>query len=377
MNQRISFLSCARFILVFIGFILVPIFAHSQDIGDSVMLKESRSGRGIPAHAKPLTKEITFSFQNNSIVTIRKIHLEKTHWLLVEDPLGKTGWIITKYVEGISVKKPNRKRSTGVSFFRLDELGWKIAIIISVFGSFWFFGIRLTLIVSVLWVGWTIFKMGNNSASMIQLAFILGSYALANIIFKKDLLIRELKKDIATATKNYSESTKKQVEKVFHDNPDRIEKIRGKNHLVALESAIIDSQSTLYILSGWVSSSIIKGHIVSLIKKALERGVNTYIGYGYEFKGEHKRSKNAEEALKTLEQIKIEANSRGKLYINEFPNHEKIILVDNKYIICGSNNWLSNRYFFNSENSYKIFDQQLVISEGSRIKELILDADNK
>ena len=64
---------------------------------------------------------------------------------------------------GISVKKSNRKRSTGVSFFRLDELGWKIAIIISVFGSFWLFGIRLTLIVSVLWVGWTIFKMGNNS----------------------------------------------------------------------------------------------------------------------------------------------------------------------------------------------------------------------
>ena len=264
-----------------------------------------------------------------------------------------------------------------MSFFRLDELGWKIAIIISVFGSFWFFGIRLTLIVSVLWVGWTIFKMGNNSASMIQFAFILGSYALANIIFKKDLLIRELKKDVATATKNYSESTKKQVEKVFHDNPDRIEKIRGKNHLVTLESAIVDSQSTLYILSGWVSSAIIKGHVVSLIKKALERGVNTYIGYGYEFKGEHKRSKNAEEALKTLEQIKIEADSRGKLYINEFPNHEKIILVDNKYIICGSNNWLSNRYFFNSENSYKIFDQQLVISEGSRIKELNLDADNK
>ena len=145
---------------------------------------------------------------------------------------------------------------------------------------------------------------------------------------------------------------------------------------MALESAIVDSQSTLYILSGWVSSSIIKGHIVSLIKKALGRGVNLYIGYGYEFKGEHKRSKNAEEALKILEQIELETDNRGKLYINEFPNHEKIILVDNKYIICGSNNWLSNRYFFNSENSYKIFDQQLVLSEGSRIKKLILDADN-
>ena len=74
--------NCALFILVFIGFILVPIFAHSQDIGDSVMLKESRSGRGIPAHAKPLIKEITFSFQNNSIVTIRKIHLEKMKYLM-------------------------------------------------------------------------------------------------------------------------------------------------------------------------------------------------------------------------------------------------------------------------------------------------------
>ena len=193
---------------------------------------------------------------------------------------------------------------------------------------------------------------------------------------KKDLQIRELKNIISIATENNNEATKKQVEKVFLNNPEQIEKIRGKDHLKALETAIADSKSTLCILSGWISNSVVDNQISSLLSEAMRRGVEIYIGYGYEFKGQHQRNENTNLALRTLEQIRVQVTDKGKLYVKEFPNHEKIIVVDNGYIICGSNNWLSNRHFLNSEYSIKIVDQLLAISEGGRIKDLIINNDS-
>ena len=373
MKYQTTLFSKASSFLLLLGFILFPIFAYSQEVGDSVTLRESKSGRGIPAHAQPLTKETTFYFQNASIVTIKDFHPKKPHWLLVENSIGKLGWIINKYVEGVPVEKRKRSRSN----FKLDELGYKIAIVISIFGSFWLFGIRLALLISILWTGWTVLRLGiNNSTSLIKLAFIFGSYALANVIFKKDLQIRELKNIISIATENNNEATKKQVEKVFLNNPEQIEKIRGKDHLKALETAIADSKSTLCILSGWISNSVVDNQISSLLSEAMRRGVEIYIGYGYEFKGQHQRNENTNLALRTLEQIRVQVTDKGKLYVKEFPNHEKIIVVDNGYIICGSNNWLSNRHFLNSEYSIKIVDQLLAISEGGRIKDLIINNDS-
>jgi hypothetical protein len=379
-----TLLKRASSFLLLLGFILFPVYAYSQEVGESVSLRESKLGKGIPAHAKPLTKKTTFYFPNASIVTIKDSHPKKPHWLLVESSNGKSGWIINKYIKGISVEKNKStnkkskysKRKRFKSNFKLDELGYKIAIVISIFGSFWLFGIRFTLLISTLWTGWTVLRLGlNSSTSLIQLAFVFGSYALANVIFKKDLQIRELKNIISIATKNNNEATKKQVEKVFLSNPEQIEKIRGKDHLKVLETAIADSKSTLCILSGWISNSVVDSQILFLLSEAMRRGVEIYIGYGYEFKGQHQRNENTNLALKTLEQIKVDANDKGKLYIKEFPNHEKIIVVDNCYMICGSNNWLSNKHFLNSEYSIKIADQILAVSEGCRIKDLIINND--
>ena len=142
-KYQTTLFSRASSFLLLLGFILFPIFAYSQEVGDSVTPRESKSGRGIPDHAQPLTKEKTFYFQNASIVTIKDFHPKKPHWLLVENSIRKLGWIINKYVEGVPVEKRKRSRSN----FKLDELGYKIAIVISIFGSFWLFGIRLALLI--------------------------------------------------------------------------------------------------------------------------------------------------------------------------------------------------------------------------------------
>ena len=85
---------------------------------------------------------------------------------------------------------------------------------------------------------------------------------------------------------------------------------------------------------------------------------NFYIGFGYEKRGIHDLGENGKRALKVLHRVQRIAQSRGKglLKIAEYNTHEKILIVEGKYLIVGSNNWLTNRSFSNEETSAKILN---------------------
>ena len=69
-------------------------------------------------------------------------------------------------------------------------------------------------------------------------------------------------------------------------------------------------------------------------------------------------SLKAKEELKSLRNLKQRTiNDKGQLHFKKFKNHSKVIVVDNKYRIVGSNNWLSNRKYSNSEYSIKVFSE--------------------
>jgi hypothetical protein len=55
-------------------------------------------------------------------------------------------------------------------------------------------------------------------------------------------------------------------------------------------------------------------------------------------------------------------------------DHETILVVDKDYIICGSNNWLSNRKFQNKERSIELFDKDIGSLEPERRVEEIYSA---
>jgi phosphatidylserine/phosphatidylglycerophosphate/cardiolipin synthase-like enzyme len=142
-------------------------------------------------------------------------------------------------------------------------------------------------------------------------------------------------------------------------NKVHVEGIHGDAHWEAFISAIEDSKNTLFILSGWISSAVIDEQVLSLLEDAIKRGVKIYIGYGFSYPHKkHQKSPKANEALESLidlQQRTIE--DKGQLHFKEFKNHSKVIVVDNKYRIVGSNNWLSNRKYSNSEYSIKVFSE--------------------
>ncbi len=78
-------------------------------------------------------------------------------------------------------------------------------------------------------------------------------------------------------------------------------------------------------------------------------------------------------ALKYLiEEQKNNSYRIGKLHISQFPNHEKILVVDTKVVYIGSNNWLSNKQFKNTERSIKISSEKYAQAEKQRVISMVL-----
>jgi len=126
-------------------------------------------------------------------------------------------------------------------------------------------------------------------------------------------------------------------------------------HYNFLIDEIKKAEFRIIIFSGWISDKVIDNNFIALLKESLHKGVNIYIVYGYKSKSStESMEKNTENALLNLNIIKntkLEKEFSGALYIYELSNHQKIFIVDDKFITVGSANWLSNRRYTNEEYS--------------------------
>ncbi len=186
---------------------------------------------------------------------------------------------------------------------------------------------------------------------------------------KINTLKDELKKSLTEA--GFEQSEQIVIEKYI--NESNLKKIHGKNHYNFLLNSIKDANHSIYILSGWLSTRVIDKDFIILLNDALKRGVDIYIGYGWQdFKGIHKNDPRALKLLTNVNRYKKQENLPGNIFVSEFPNHQKILVIDNQYIVVGSANWLSNRAYKNEEYSFAIYSRALSIEESQRIEKLII-----
>ena len=144
-----------------------------------------------------------------------------------------------------------------------------------------------------------------------------------------------------------------------------VERIQGKaQHFQALDDAIADAKETLCIRSGWITSYVVTQEFAGKFRVALNRGVSIYIESGWRKSGQSKQPDNtafvsAKGILKNLVDAshfkrKGKEYSMGKLFVGDVPTHIKEVVVDGRYYISGSNNWLSNASHTNKEASHVI-----------------------
>ena len=150
------------------------------------------------------------------------------------------------------------------------------------------------------------------------------------------------------------------IEKLKSQKDDENIVIRNESHLKALESAIKQSKNNVFIYSGWLNIAVVK-MLREEMQKGLSRGINIYIGYGWQYpSGQDQKSLRETEAISMIEKINDSTEGSGRIVCKKFPNHSKVLICDEVYAICGSANWMSNSGYHNREVSIKITSKKLI-----------------
>lgn len=198
---------------------------------------------------------------------------------------------------------------------------------------------------------------------IIQLGVIWGTWFLLAKLSSQNNKINELE--------SYLVDRPEQVKRLAETVPESQKVVlQGAGHKKFLHQAIADAQISLVILSGWITHYVVTKTFLNELEDCLKRGVSVYIGYGWQnSNGEHERFGASKGAIAAL--FALMRKYSGQLVIGEFANHEKILIRDGACVVYGSNNWLSNSKFKNSERSIVVYDDELALCEQNRIIELV------
>ena len=109
--------------------------------------------------------------------------------------------------------------------------------------------------------------------------------------------------------------------------------------------AIADTEIDL--ICPWINTHVVNEKLISLFQQALSRGVKIKITYGIGADSVDDRQKTSE---KTVEMLKQRFSENELLKFRKDNTHIKYLICDNKYMMCGSYNFLSFAADYLDEN---------------------------
>lgn len=133
----------------------------------------------------------------------------------------------------------------------------------------------------------------------------------------------------------------------------QVRQLEVYEHPDLLQSALADCQSRLLIVSPWIRAAVVDKKFISAVEGALKRGVEMFIGYGLGFDDSATdRDKAAEKAL-----LDLGARYPAFRATRLGDTHAKVLIVDQKFVVVTSFNWLSfkgdrNRAFRDERGLY-------------------------
>ncbi|MFG3519973.1 phospholipase D-like domain-containing protein [Nocardia nova] len=121
--------------------------------------------------------------------------------------------------------------------------------------------------------------------------------------------------------------------------PPNVRVLEVHDHPPLLMDAISSAESRLMIVSPWIRAAVVDDKFVTQLDTILERGVQVVIGFGL---GEDGAASDRDRgALHSLE--KLESRYRHFRLARLGDTHAKVLIVDQKYAVVTSFNWLSFR----------------------------------
>ena len=142
--------------------------------------------------------------------------------------------------------------------------------------------------------------------------------------------------------------------------------IAGDEHKRELWVALSGAKKELCIASGFLSSNVVNEHFVQELESALVRNVKVYlIVSDVRSHGSDRMKSGYKEALSTLTKL---SEKHSHLHLIQKHTHQKGIVVDDKYAITGSFNFLSNQKVARKETSLKVYESKAI----SKVKRELL-----
>ena len=197
---------------------------------------------------------------------------------------------------------------------------------------------------------------------IIQLASIWGTFFLVKKWFGQFQELRELRKILDAFP-----ATKADLLLDYKIGENDITRIEGIEHKSELTLALSESKNKLIIISGFISDYVVLKNkkFLPMLEDCLSRGVIVYLGYGE--KVSYGSAQDYQKAIIQLEKLKVRFTN---LLIKKFNNHQKLLIKDSDYMICGSFNWLSNYKVKRDELSFKFTNQPAIMTEISIVEKL-------
>lgn len=230
----------------------------------------------------------------------------------------------------------------------MEVVYWQLAVAGTTAAAY-FFGSRIIGAVAAgLWTLWTIAMLGYGPLVIFQSFLAWGTFFAVDAFTKKNRQLAEFRTELA----GFREDDKKAL--VEAKNEGRFTLLSDSSHYDYMLEQIDRAESSIMILSGWVSDKVIDSRFIETVSNSLSRGVKVFIGFGFEnSSGVHEVSRPAKRALRSLERLNA---AQSGITVGRFNNHQKALVVDQRRVVCGSHNWLSNRAFKNREQSFIIED---------------------
>ncbi len=232
----------------------------------------------------------------------------------------------------------------------MEVIYWQIAVAGSTAAAYLFRSRNWAIGVAILWSIWTFFALSYGPLVILQLVSAWGAFLLIDAFTRQRRELDKFKK----ALDGFRQQEKDALVEARKEG--RYTLLSDSSHYDYMIDQIEQAQSSVMILSGWVSDKVIDAKFVRAVSNALHRGVKVYIGFGFEnSQGVHEISRPAKRALVALEKMTLDYQG---IAVGRFNNHQKALVVDKQRVVCGSHNWLSNRAFKNREQSFVIEDRE-------------------
>lgn len=195
---------------------------------------------------------------------------------------------------------------------------------------------------------------GDVSASIAQAA------KLSAAIEEKQKQIAETKSPAAEIQGLKAEIERLRAEKAAAQSV--VEQAQGRflepqEHVPLFDRALRDAKRRLLIISPWINDRIMEPKL-RYLEELLRRGVEVFIGFGITERGPDDRK--ARQGDQTLGWLQRKAEQYRNLHVVRLGDtHAKVLLMDDRFVVVGSFNWMSFGGFDRNENGVRVVREEL------------------